>query len=231
LTPPIKKNKRRLNQYSGPLTAQKVTEGINAAIKNAKRLAAEARLLFDNGRYATSMALAILSIEEVGKVGILRGLAVAPDGKSLRLGWQDYRSHTKKNAGWLFFFQLQSGARRASDFEQLFSDDAEHPQLLENVKQIFLYTDCVGNCNWSEPEETAESDLAQWILRTAESLADVRNVTTEEMELWIEYLKPHWNQNEARSAALFAWDKEMRRRGLVDGTITMEEFFREGFPA
>jgi AbiV family abortive infection protein len=222
--------KKRLNQYSGRLTAAKVAEGMNAAIQNGTRLAADARILFDNGRYASAMALAILSIEELGKTGILRGLAVASDGEALKLGWRAYRSHTKKNAHWPFIFEIQSGARRASDFAKLFDADAEHPQLMENAKQICLYTDCVSNCNWSVPEKAVEADLAKCIVFAAERMAKVEPVSTEEMELWVQYLKPHWNQSETILGALCAWNEEMRRRGLAKGEISMEKFFQDGFP-
>jgi AbiV family abortive infection protein len=225
------RTKRRLNQYSGKLTAEKVADGMNAAIQNATRLAADARLLFDNGRYASAMALAILAIEEVGKVAILRGLAVASEETALKSGWRDYRTHTKKNVMWPLIFELKSGARCATDFAKLFDDNAEHPQLLENVKQVCFYTDCLSDCNWSVPEKIIERDLAQVILQAAEVMARVQHITTDEIELWIEYLKPHWNQSdEARAAALFAWHEEMKRRGLAKGEVTMEQFFREGFP-
>jgi len=51
---------------------------MNAATRNARRLAADARLLLDAGRLPTAAALATLSIEETGKVSILREIAVVP---------------------------------------------------------------------------------------------------------------------------------------------------------
>jgi AbiV family abortive infection protein len=226
-----KANALRSSQYSGRLTAEQAAAGMNAAAKNAARLAADARLLFDNGRIPSALALAILAIEESGKVAILRGLAVSSD-ESIKSGWRDYRTHTRKNVMWPLIFELKSGARRFGDFAKLFDPDAEHPQLLDHVKQIAFYTDCFSNCNWSMPDKVIESDLANSILRTAEVMANVRVTTTEEIELWIEYLKPYWaGSNEDRAAALCAWDKEMRQRGLGgQGTITIEKFIREGIP-
>ena len=37
-------------------------------VDNAKRLLGDAELLDDNGRYASAFALAVLSLEEIGKV-------------------------------------------------------------------------------------------------------------------------------------------------------------------
>jgi len=109
---------------------------MNAATQNAERLAKDARLLFDNERYASSLALSILSIEESGKCRILRELALARDDKELRECWREYRSHTKKNQLWPLIETFMKGARRAEDFRPLLEPDAEHPYILDKVKQI-----------------------------------------------------------------------------------------------
>jgi AbiV family abortive infection protein len=221
--------KRRLNQYSGKLTAKKTAEGMNAAQQNAKRLVMDARLLYENGRYPSALALAILSIEEVGKGPILRALALAADEMDLKSGWRDYRSHTKKNVLWLLLDLLRRGARRATDFASLFDDDAEHSQLLDNMKRLCFYTGCLGDSHWSVPQDVIERDLALAIVKTAEILTQSREIKTEEIELWIQYLKPRWKQDNAeRAAALFEWDKEIRRRGIAEGADTMEDFFKRG---
>jgi hypothetical protein len=43
------------------------------------------------------------------------------------------------------------GARKLDDFASLVVDDAQRAALLDQVKQIALYTDCLGNRNWSNP--------------------------------------------------------------------------------
>jgi AbiV family abortive infection protein len=177
------------------------------------------------------MALAILSIEESGKTGILRGLAAASDEQSLRSAWRDYRTHTKKNVMWPIMFEVTSGARRAGDFAKLFDDGAEHPQLSDAVKQVSLCTDCVADCQWWIPEKVVDADTTKFTVRVAELMVKQNIVTTEEIELWIAILRPHWNgSDQERAAAVCAWDKEMRRRGLIKGDVTMEQFFRDGIP-
>ena len=73
--------KKKLDAYRGRLDASQVATGINAAIENAKRLADDASLLLEVGRFPTAASLSILSIEESGKVSILRALSVAIDEK------------------------------------------------------------------------------------------------------------------------------------------------------
>ena len=132
---------------------------------------------------------------------------------------------------WPFIFEVKGGARRAGDFAKLFDDGAEHPQLLDTVKQVSFYTDCVADCQWWIPERVVDADATNFIVRAAELMAKQNIVTTEEIELWIAILKPHWNgSDEERATAVCAWDKEMRQRGLIKGEVTMERFFRERIP-
>ncbi|MGM0985309.1 MAG: AbiV family abortive infection protein, partial [Pseudomonadota bacterium] len=46
-------------------------------------------------------SLATLSIEESGKVSILRAMSLARDEKELKEEWRRYRSHTNKNVQWI----------------------------------------------------------------------------------------------------------------------------------
>ena len=71
--------KGQLSQYNGRLTPPQIADGMNAAIRNARRLADDARTLLDLGSYPTAASLAVLSIEERGKVSILRHLAMVRD--------------------------------------------------------------------------------------------------------------------------------------------------------
>jgi AbiV len=63
------------------------------------------------------------------------------------------------------------GARKLDDFASLVVDDAQRAALLDQVKQIALYTDCLGNRNWSNPETVITKDLATQVVRIAELLA------------------------------------------------------------
>ena len=90
--------KTKLDAYKGRLDATQIAAGMNAARQNAQRLADDARMLLEACRYPSAASLAILSIEEAGKVSILRRLAVAKDDAEAVSCWRDYRSHTKKTS-------------------------------------------------------------------------------------------------------------------------------------
>jgi AbiV family abortive infection protein len=137
-------SRTKLNQYQGRLTPPQIAEGIIAATRNARRLADDAVLLLNNCRFASAASLAILYIEESGKTSILRQLSVAKSGLELSKCWRDYRSHIRKNALGSLFDLFARGARKLDEFRDLFSGNAEHPYLLDQLKQIGFYTDCLG---------------------------------------------------------------------------------------
>jgi AbiV family abortive infection protein len=89
--------KKRLDVYKARLSAAQIADGMNAACRNANRLAEDARVLLDAGRVPSSLALAILAIEEAGKMPILRRLAIATTESEVLEAWKEYRSHTSKN--------------------------------------------------------------------------------------------------------------------------------------
>ena len=71
------------------------------------------------------------------------------------------------------------------DFEPLFEEDAEHPCILDQVKQIGFYTDCSGNAHWFIPEETIDKNLASSLVSIARLFAPDKIYTETEIELWI----------------------------------------------
>lgn len=218
----------KLKPYRGPLTSSQIAEGMNAARENAARLAKDARLLFDNQRFASAFALAALAIEEVGKEPILRGMAAQGDA-GLKEAWRDYTSHTKKNGLWILMGKLVDGARRLKDFLPMFEPDAKHTMVLDQLKQFSLYTDRVNQVEWSIPEKRIPDFFAKYLVLSAEVLCRTRHVTAEEVDLWIQYMRPVWTKNDgSREKALIEWDKEVRRRGLVTDGDPMEKFMVEG---
>jgi AbiV family abortive infection protein len=66
-----------LTPYQGKLSPAQAAEGINMSIRNARRLALDAGLMLDLQSFATAASLAVLAIEEIGKVCILPLLACA----------------------------------------------------------------------------------------------------------------------------------------------------------
>ena len=212
--------KKKLNQYQKELSATQVANGINCAIKNARRLILDSELLLEKKRFPSALGLAILAIEEAGKVPILRELSVAKNAEELKTAWKAYRSHTKKNVMWIFYDLFKSGARKLEDFRPIVDKDSEHPYILDNVKQICFYTDCLGNAHWSAPDEIIEEGLAREIVNLAKSFVPKKEVDEKEIALWIKHIGPILKSDfELMKVALQDWYYEMKLNGLYEGSL------------
>lgn len=222
---------RKLDSYKGPLSITQIADGMNAALRNAVRLAKDARLLVDAERLPSAVSLAILSIEEAGKISILRALAFAENEQDLKTEWRRYRSHTSKNLQWILPQLMTAEARSLDDLRPLFDENSDHPQLLDQLKQIGFYTDCLGSkAHWSLPEEVIDLDLAEMLVNAAEILSSGALTTEREIALWVKHLRPVWKQSDREmKQALVDWYAAMQAEGLKDaGPNKMEQFARGG---
>lgn len=206
---------KRLDSYKGRLSSAQISEGINLAHRNSIRLLEDARILYEKNRYPSAAALAILSLEESGKKSILRQLSLVSSDKELNNIWKDYRSHVKKNVQWLLLDMVKQGARKLDDFKTMFDPSAEHPYLLDNIKQISIYTDCLGLAHWSNPSEVIGKDLVEYLIFIAEALSVGHEVTTKEIDLWKKHLKNAGVSFRSQKEALLHWYYDMENNGLL----------------
>lgn len=212
---------KALEHYRGQLSASEIAEGINAARRNAARLVDDAKLLFEAKRYPTAAAIAVLAIEEAGKVPILRALPFAHTAEEVEDVWRDYRNHRAKNGAWVVLDWARGKDHKAIDFTRIIDKDAKHTEVLEAIKQISLYTDCYRARVWSEPASSIDVELAEGLVHAADILARAKPVAVREIELWIEHLAPAWNSIEMPNA-LIRWAEAMEREGL--SSIPAAEF-------
>lgn len=217
-------------QYKGALEPKQVAEGMTLALENAARLAADARLLLDNGRATTAVALAALSIEESGKVQILRRISIAEDKAEVKDLWRQYRRHTAKNTLWIFGRLVVSGARRLEDFRPIADPDSDHPEVLDRLKQDCLYTDCIGDAQWVSPRDIDIADLAPHLVKLAEILGAAKAIDVREIEAWRRHMAPVAGESfEAQKLAVAAWFQEMAMLGLSNATPEEVEAFLGGY--
>ena len=219
--------KKHLDLYKGRLDSKQITDGINAARQNALRLVEDGQLLFKAGSYPTAAALAVLSIEESGKEPILRRLATVTSNDELISLWREYRSHTSKNVMWLLPQLVLEGARRLDDFRELFNSNAEHPYVLDNIKQISFYTDCLGKAHWSKPSMVIDKELAEMLLQIARLFVKDREMEVKEIELWIKHMgKVKDDDYISQKEALMHWYAEMIELGLTPKESKFEDFVK-----
>ncbi len=188
----------------------------------AHRLWSDAALLAEHGRIPSAVALAILSIEESGKIPLLRQLALATDDPERRKIWKSYRSHRQKNTLWIFGQLVAQGGRTLEDLRGIVDPDSDHPDTLDNLKQLCLYTDCFIDGKWSGPNDLAISEIAPYLLTMAKVLSKTREVTSLEVELWQKHLLPVKDGTfEVSKRAVAEWYTELQLRGLA--TVSTEE--------
>jgi AbiV family abortive infection protein len=225
--------KRKLDAYKGLLAPQAIADGINAANANAGRLATDAKRLLEAGSFPTAASLAILAIEEAGKVSILRQLALCKSDEDAVDAWKQYRSHTQKNYAWILPNLAAKGARKLEDLRPLFDEQSDHPYVLDMLKQLGFYTDCLGQtANWAQPSDVITKELAEFLVQTAGILARDKRCSVREIELWIEHVGPVWKQNMGwMQQAVINWYAAMQAEGLAaDGKNEMERFIKTGLP-
>lgn len=202
---------------------------MTAAAENAGRLVADARLLLENGSFATAVSLSALAIEEYGKISILRAIAVARSEDEAKASWRDYRSHTRKNASWIFPELVANGARNLEDFKAMFFDGSDHTAVLDNLKQLGFYTDCLGKAHWARPAEVIDENLARRIFDVVKIMVRPTAHTTREVELWIQHVGPVWNQEMAlMKQGIIDWQEAMHSEGLSKTTANEMKSFAFG---
>lgn len=219
----------RLKQYRGPLTPEQAYTGISLARKNAQRLIDDADLLLKAERYASASALAILAIEELGKVQIIKMIALFTDEADLKRVWKEYRSHRAKNVHWIIPTLAAEGARTMMQMRPATDIEGDHTSMLDTIKQLSFYTDCFNEKpRWSEPGEAIDADFAPSIVATAKMLNRDQVTTVRELELWIEFVRPHYNKPSMANAVL-SFQRKMFDEGLSSTSPEqLEAFMRAG---
>ena len=216
---------KKLQSFRGKLSPAQIADGMNAAQKNARRLADDAALLLENKRFPTAASVAVLAIEEAGKVSVLRAIALARTNEEVREEWKRYRWHLSKNGHWILPSLLASGARTLEDTRPVAESEADHNYLLDNLKQLGFYTDCIGKANWSVPDAVIDEALSSTLVQTAQILARDRQYGAREIELWIEHLQPVWKGSmDWMKKGLLNWSEAMTKEGLGDDMAQMDAF-------
>jgi len=190
---------------------------MNAARENASRLLDDAILLLENKRYASALSLAILSIEESGKLSVFRDMALSKSDEDLKSAWKSYRSHQKKNAAWIFIELYKKGARKLDQFQELHDKNSDHPAVLDQLKQLGFYSDCLGKGHWSRPSEVIDSEIAESIVTVAKVLLSKKQHTAREIELWVTIVGPVYKSDMlSMKKAVKTWFEKMVSEGLLE---------------
>lgn len=217
-----------LTRYQGPLSPRQAAEGISLARANASRLIADAELLLQNSRYASAIALAILAIEELGKVQAIKAILLQSARPQVKEAWRDYRNHRAKNVHWILPKLAAEGARTLSQLRTAADPAGDHTAMLDSVKQLSFYTDCYGNVGrWSEPSDAVDPEFAKAILATAHLLNRDEETTERELELWSSIVGPNYGKA-TMVDALLDFQQKLFAEGLTSTTAEELKAFISG---
>ncbi len=169
--------KSKTRNCTDDLDATQIADGMNAARRNARRLVDDAKLLLDAGRYPTAVALAVFSIEEVGKEILLADFASAPETANPNIMWKKYKSHRHKHRVWFVPYTFSNGVFDWDKFRDVVEIETNDPGLLDRYRESGLYTDHYGAGNWGEPEKVISEKLASFLVEIADQLAHESTTT------------------------------------------------------
>ena len=219
---------KNLKQYSGQLSVAQIATGMNHCQNNAARLLQAARTLYKAKDYATSVSLAVLAIEEAGKLPILRRMLTAVDEDEVRQCWKEFRSHCLKNGQAKFLACIQSTVRL--DDLRCTVEKTDENQKLDDLKQIGFYVDCAGNAEWMSPEGTINDEIAAALVLIASIVCSSGKPTrVRELELWKETVGtcPYGTLSEMKKQVV-EWHRRMEEEGLSQQDLGFEKFVMEG---
>ena len=209
-------------QHWGSLSAEKVAEGVNAAFRNAQELYDEAEILFKQGRFARAASLAVLSIEEVGKVFLLPLLLTTTNKQDLRLIWKGYRNHKHKNNH--VHLQMTKGAPQPLTRHSIPPSASidRWSDGMEDLKQIGFYTDCTTTTDWGIPSDAIKEAGAAQIMKIASnSLTKYHGLdsfgSVPFLEIWGKHASGMMDMNEdQKHAAFIAVFDEAEKASLIE---------------
>lgn len=159
--------------YNKAVDVELVANGISKALTNANELLSDAKLLLNNGRFARSVSLSILAIEERGKVELLKALLLWDVGK-IASGWREANSHKKKNFMWGYPLLKMLDVREKEVVERLTGPGSDLSEYLDRTKQLGFYVDAIvsnsGKPHWLLPSEYFTPEAAQLFYGVADSV-------------------------------------------------------------
>lgn len=150
----------------GPISHERISDGIQACIEHAEQLVASSRLLLTQCLHSQAAMLALLASEELGKIQLLRKMVILAhnDPQYWRVVWRELlRSHETKAALSLHEVPIGALATDGAMRENMLRFEAAG-QSAKQRRASYMYIDFDPDSNsWIVPtrisQEGAESEL------------------------------------------------------------------------
>jgi hypothetical protein len=104
------------------------------------------------------------------------------------------------------------------------------PKRIEQLKQLLLYTDAVGDCRWTSPDDIADEDSSRSVVLIASRIVGTElgaMTSAAELRLWVKHLGPVlWSADyESKKLALLACYQEAAASGVLRGSAELVDGF------
>jgi AbiV family abortive infection protein len=147
-------------RHSGDLPIEQISAGISACIDNALDLFGDAMVLHHHRRYARTLSLLLTSLQEAGKVALLRQMSLLSSGDQKKCSqlWKCFRNHqTKDGLGQSAKINQDAKGNPGEAFWQQAVYNTTFAPAREKTRQFALYVDFMRKDNtwWSPREITA----------------------------------------------------------------------------
>lgn len=194
-----------------------IADGINVAVRNARGLYSDARLLLKSRRYSSAIALTVLAIEEAGKPSILMDMSFADDELLPEL-WRRLKSHTAKNIAWIYPLLASAahleGAPRFQHLDAIW-DEPTHAQAAELIKQRAIYSEWRDG-GWHFPDADNHPTFAREFVEMSHATIGLwKETTADRVTKYAELAGPKLRQADRIVAAARGRFAELARaKGL-----------------
>lgn len=133
------------------LNSDLAAELCNSIKENALSLKNDSELLLDKGSKHAASALAILAIEELGKMDLVRQIFMCrEDEKELVKKWRGFRDHRSKNVLWTMYFLKKNNATM-EDVKKTMNSKSNASQFLNDLKMACFYVDISNDGDITRP--------------------------------------------------------------------------------
>ena len=208
--------------YEGALTPAEAVEGMAAAMRNCRRLAADASILLAAGSWPTATSLAILAVEEAGKVVVLRRLSTTTNCAELKVGWKGYNWHQHKIGGSLGLNTAHGPMTDLAVLQTAMDERTASAVRVDQLKQSGFYSDCLPDAQdrpgWKEPSSCINEEVARLWVKAANEQAAKPDVMLREIELLVEHSGPVTGIPNIGFDRL-AWLQAMKAEGLLKKSV------------
>jgi len=166
--------KKFLSKFKGtPLNDEQIAHGMHLCFCNAKELLEDASFLKDNGRHSRALSLAILSLEELGKIPLLLNTVLYPKGQNdeWKSFWSSFTSHKSKQLVWTVYGTTLKEYFGLDAYDEKYPPDLQ--PLIDKLKQLGFYV-AFFEKQFIAPRDFIDDNVEwmEWIIELAKSRID-----------------------------------------------------------